>query len=425
MGFKVGFFGSFYPLVDRLATTSTGLVYLFADSSQVDKIELFSPVGSIIPPELETNKIRLNPLWCYNSVLSLIRTFFLMRKKRKTIDTYFFNIYLTSFGTSRLANFVGLLIPPLLSRLTHREVIVYMHNFIETQDVDRLGYNGKSFSKRIARILEKVIAINTNLVVPLPSQSAKLRGIFRKAPRDIVIPYVEGLFSFLHLKTLGQKRLRKTNDLFNILLFGSWGPQKNLKDALSTIGELFSEGMEANVVVAGSVNSGFPYYLESIEHVWKKLPANMVTFRMNVPEEEIPGLFQETDLLFLPYNATGGYSAVMNVGALYGVKMLAYDLPELREFSSLIESDCVFVDPKDHEALKSALRVAISARKQFSNKDNNTIETRLGRTFHEFNKFVSLMSERNKWRAIEEGKAHIVRDEIDTNQEESIRGAGP
>ena len=41
-GIRLGFFGSFYPLVDRLSTTSTGLVALLSMSGKIEKVIVFT-----------------------------------------------------------------------------------------------------------------------------------------------------------------------------------------------------------------------------------------------------------------------------------------------------------------------------------------------------------------------------------------------
>lgn len=83
---------------------------------------------------------------------------------------------------------------------------------------------------------------------------------------------------------------------------------------------------------------------------------------MNVSDDVLYELFTESELLFLPYNAAGGYSAVMNVGALYGMRMVAYDIPELREFRNVIGPDCEFVDTTSRKAVKTTLINSIGKR---------------------------------------------------------------
>ena len=362
-GITIGFFGSFYPLVDRLSTTSTGLVALFSMSEKIEKVIVFSPQSSVLLNGLDSKKIRMVPSWKYDSVISLLKTLFKMIRMRQDVDIYFFNIFLTSFGSSRKANVTGLLLPILLARLTGKRVCTYMHNFIETQNIEKLGYRRTWWAIKIANLLERLIAHNTLLLVPLKSQRTVLETILHTRVHNVVIPYVEGLCSFMCRPNVGSN-FRKGNGVVpTFLLFGSWGPQKDLEGALTIFGELSSEGNDLQVVVAGKVNSNFPGYDRKIENVIDDFPVKNVNWTKNVPEENVSELFYGSDVLFLPYNAAGGYSAVMNVGAFYGIKVVAYDIPELREFDSIIKAGCVFVDPSDHASIKlTLLKTAEEAR---------------------------------------------------------------
>ena len=364
-GITVGFFGSFYPLVDKLATTSTGLVTLFSMSEKIEKIMVFSPLSSIAPIGVDITKVSVIPSWRYDSVISLLKTLSKMIKMKEDVDVYFFNIFLTSFGSSRRANVTGLLLPTLLAKLTGKRVCTYMHNFIETQDIEKLGYERKWLSTKIASMLERLIASNSSLIVPLESQRLTLESLFRTKVHSVIIPYVEGLCSFISNPDAECNSMNGGDRLHNFLLFGSWGPQKNLGGALTIFRELIREGKNIQVVIGGGANSNFSGYDRKIEKIIADFPINRIKWIKDVPEGSVSELFYSSDVLFLPYNAAGGYSAVMNVGAFYGIKMVAYDVPELREFDAIINAGCVFVDPSDHDAVKKTLiKAAEDARNE-------------------------------------------------------------
>ena len=390
-GVTVGFFGSFYPMVDRLSTTSTGLVALFSMSEKIEKVIVFSPQSSVLSNGLDSKKIRMIPSWKYDSVTSLIKTLFKMIKMKKYVDIYFFNIFLTSFGSSRKANVTGLLLPILLARLTGKRVCTYMHNFIETQNIEKLGYRKTWWATKIANLLERLIAHNTLLLVPLKSQRTVLETILHTKVHDVVIPYVEGLCSFMCSPNVGPDSRKGNGVAPTFLLFGSWGPQKDLEGALTIFSELSSEGYDLQVVVAGKVNSNFPSYSRKIENFINDFPVKNVKWTKNVPEENISELFYSSDVLFLPYNAAGGYSAVMNVGAFYGIKMVAYDIPELREFNSIINAGCVFVDPSDNASIKrTLLKTAEEAWAESSSTRQNP-KTKLQESLYAIENLISII----------------------------------
>lgn len=358
---RLGLFGSFYPFVDRLSTTTTGLVTLLGMSDKVESLFVFCPTNSSMPAAVEIPKIKLIPSWKYDSVFSLIKTMYEMMKMRGVVDIYVFNIFLTSFGRSKVTNAIGLLIPTLISRLSGKRVCTYLHNSIETQDVEKLGYKDTWFVKKVASRLEWLIARNTLLIVPLKSQASILESMFRTSVRSLAVPYVEGINGFISNSNENMEFGRWERRTFNYLLFGSWGPQKDLNGALKIFKEVLDEGHEIHVIVAGNANSNFPHYTEEIERLIGLFPAPNIEWIKAVPEELVPALFLNSDVLFLPYRAAGGYSAVMNVGAFYGIKIVAYDIPELKEFDSMIKAGCTFVDSQQPDELK---RVLISAAQE-------------------------------------------------------------
>ena len=354
-GLRVGFFGSFYPHVDRLSTASTGLVTLLSMSEKIEKISVFSPLLSSTPNGLSTSKIRIIPSWSYDDPLSLIKTVIKMIKMKSDIDVYIFNIFLTSFGRSRIANVTGLLLPVLLSKLTHKRVCTYMHNFIETQDIEKLGYEKKWLATRVASLLERRIANNTLLFVPLESQRLTLEALFHSKVNSVLIPYVEGVCSFIcKVDELHELKSDDTKPL-SFLLFGSWGPQKDLEGALRIFKELIDEGNDIRITVSGNINNNFPHYEKKIERIMAQLPSKYIMWIKDVPERMVQSLFVDSDVLFLPYNAAGGYSGVMNVGAFYDMQMVSYDVPELREFDLIIGAGCTFVDPSQPVEVKRVL----------------------------------------------------------------------
>ena len=312
------------------------------------------------------------------------------------VDVYLFNIFLTSFGKTRKANVTGLLLPPLLAKLTGKRVCTYMHNFIETQDIEKLGYKKKWLPTKIASLLERLIANNTLLLVPLKSQGLTLEAQFHTKVHNLVVPYVEGISSFMSSSGALYDAKRENNAPLSFLLFGSWGPQKDLDGALNIFRELIAERKNIKVIIGGKVNSNFPSYALEMEKIISDFPINRISWIRNLPETLVSELFSQSDVLFLPYKAAGGYSAVMNVGAFHGIKMVAYDIPELRELDTIISAGCIFVDHSDRDAVKKSLiRVAEEARQE-RNSNNCDLKTKLHKSLVAIDDLIGvMMSDKN------------------------------
>lgn len=355
---RLAFFGAFYPAVHNLATTSNGLVQSLLSSPRISGLRVFCQEGGRTPPNWSESKLTVSPAFADDDPVSLLRGLGRLVADRGEVDVYFFNLHLTGFGRSRIANAVGLMIPVGVSLASRRPTFVYMHNLIETEDVSRLGYSVSRPTRFIVRLIEKLIQKTTHLIVPLPSQSAKAERSIGSPIGQFVLPYAEGLLGLAQVSSLADAPVQSASALTgipNVLLFGAWGPQKDLLGAIAALEQVVSAGRAIHVQIAGPINMHFPDYAAQIRELEDRLPHDRFEFLGECPEEQIGQLFSTADLVVLPYNATGGYSAVMNVAAAFGCRMIAYDLPTLREFANEIKTDVTFIKPGDLRAFASAV----------------------------------------------------------------------
>jgi len=351
---SVSFFGTFYPEHDLVGSVSTGLVRFLSESDGIDRIRVFAQRGAAFPQGwgVPTERMQLIPTWQPDRPLSLVRALVSLFRAGKLSDIYLFNMHMTYCGRSRIANGIGLLLPVIVRFLTRRPVVTYMHNLLETQDVISLGYYPSLWTKLIVKLLEFNLVRNTRLIVPLQSQAQAIARAFNRKVDVLPLPNIEGAWSVASsnitdaTRNLGEVR---------VLLFGNWGPAKDLPGALASLDALRAKGYRISVTVAGSYGS---HHLE-----WKQRLAELrdfyskrgFSFLSTVPEDEVFGLFMRNDVLLLPYNSTGGYSGVMNLGSLSGASIIAYDLPQLREYEGILRSGTQFISPQSVTDLARAL----------------------------------------------------------------------
>jgi len=355
----VGFFGSFYPRFQRSANSSTGMVLGLAGSAYVEEIYAFVPEGSVTPEFSDQEKIRRLNVWSHDDPVSLIRATLRMAEKRRSIDVYLFNMYVTSFGRSKLSNAVGLSIPLAVRLLSHRRVVVYMHNFVETEDYRVLGYQPSRFQLMAARLLETLLIRGTKVVVPLRSQKLTMDKATGGNVGVAFLPYVESFLSLLRAVHDGRDPPKyPQSESLRFLLFGSWGPGKDLEGILQAFGRLRRAGLRFRVTLAGSVNDNFPEYRKRFGELIDRYRSLDLDVRQDIAEDEVLSLFNEHDVLVLPYRATGGYSGAMNAAAPSGIPMVAYDLPQLRESALILSVVPRFVACEDPNALVAILNEA-------------------------------------------------------------------
>ena len=370
---RLGLFSSFYPRVDRVAPAGTGMVLLLSQASEVERVTCYVPFGSSVPESHDTSKVVLKSSWAYDDPVSLIRTIFHMILDSRSTDLFIFNIYLTSFGDGAISNGIGLLLPIVLARVSRARVLVYMHNLVETQELESLGYGKRKASAWIASIIERLLVSSVRVVVPLRAQSKCLMDAHGWRLPSLILPYIDGVSGVSRSVPHAAPPPRGASEHLRVLLFGAWGPQKDLEGAVSMLSEISSSGFPLEVLIAGSLNSGFKSRKDEYLRVLSRLPRGLFSFYGNLPFSDVPPesvqqLMHSVDVLLLPYNAAGGYSSIMSIAALHGLPIISYDVAQLREFDGEIQAGTIFIAPRDAGGLLQALH-KVKSRKRATDAD--------------------------------------------------------
>jgi glycosyltransferase involved in cell wall biosynthesis len=351
MAMRIGLVGEFYPKIDKSGTFTAGLAYLLPRMEEIEHLRIYAPEGARISPLMNADRITLVPVWRRNSPLSIVRALARIYRERKQVDAYLFNMIFTTFGETPLANALGVLFPVLVSVLTRKRVVVYAHSFLETQDVTRLGFRPGRAAKFVAHLLTSLVLRTTRVVVPMRFQKELLERTFHHPVVQVFIPYLDGLM-VANDPAIDPAKVALSKEKVRLLLFGAWSPQKDLTGSLKILRQALHDGLPATVRIAGSVNVNFPEYQQELQHFVEGLPSGSTETMFDVPDEKIPEVMGSCDILLLPYNGSGGYSGAMNMGRLYGLSVLAYDLPELHECDAELGAHTTFMTPGDAAPLE-------------------------------------------------------------------------
>jgi len=340
------------------------MAFLLANHEAISSVVVFAQVGAVLPRELKSAIARLVPVWNPRNPLSFLSSLRSLVSAAEVVDVYLFNIYLTSFGRGYLTNALGLLLPTCVARLSGRPVFVYMHNLLETQEIEKLGYRPSLPVRTIVRRLESGLLTSTTMLVPLESQSRTIAQDYGVSPIPIFLPYIDIAFSATattRIQDQGRSKPTEANRgrVARILMLGSWGPQKDLIGALRVLRKLRQTGRVFHVTIGGEANKNFPVYATRLREYALEFGDEDFTFLGHVPDSDLPVLLSEHDILLLPYTATGGQSGVLNLGAFAGLELVAYDLPQLRETATVLGCEVTFVDAHDPSALQRAIDVSI------------------------------------------------------------------
>jgi glycosyltransferase involved in cell wall biosynthesis len=352
---RLAIFGTFYPQFQYAGNSTTGIVILAGRIPSVDRLVVFCQAGARAPEGAARAKLDLRPVWRHDDPVSLVGAGLALLRALRRLDGVVFNTYVTAFGRSGLANAVGLLLPPFVASLSRRPVVVYMHNFVETQDVRALGYAPGRGDRTAAQWLERLLLRRCRVVVPLVSQQTRLSATFGQGPDVEYLPYIEAVASLTAGPAVPSRPAADPGRL-RLLVFGSLGPQKDIPGFLRTLNEVAGDfPLPIEVTVAGGVNARFPSSRSEVDAAVSTATDLKVTRVEGVDDEAVLALLRGYDGMVLPYNATGGMSGAMNVAALAGVPVIAYDLPQLREQADLLRLDAAFVQKGSPSALRAAL----------------------------------------------------------------------
>jgi glycosyltransferase involved in cell wall biosynthesis len=354
---RIAVFGTFYPVHQYAGCSTTGIVLALAIGGRTDRITVYCQRGARLPPSVSADRVVLRPVWSQDDPGSLLRALLEILRDRQEFDLLLVNTYVTAFGRRSASNVAGMLLPTLAAVGGRRPVTTYLHNLVETQDVEALGYSPGRFARAVARALEWGVLRSGTAVVPLEHQARRIRTVFGTPVTSLLLPYVEGVASVLALPTDRAVDLGPADAPTRLLIFGSIGPQKDIVGVLRRLDGLAQRaGRTAVVTLAGTVNPRFPDARKELDQLLPQLRSLSVVQAGPVSEDEVVPFLLRHDAVLLPYHATGGISGVLNLAALAGLDVIAYDHPQLREQAERLGVPVHFVDPDSDASIVAALR---------------------------------------------------------------------
>lgn len=337
---KIAYVGDFLNHGKSLATAGTSIVFLLSMMEEIETIDVYCPienksVESITLP----SKVRVIETYRYDKASSLVK---LLGIQHSSYDKIIFNLLPTAFGSSSITNAFGICIPIILVRLFRmNSVEVVYHNSAFTNDIRKLGYTSiyDRFRSRMLRIIEASIFKNVPTFVLLKIYKDQIHTALKKDKvRYLNAKYLEAIATVFLNNMHGMDiiSLGKDKNIPNILLHGSWGPQKNIELGIETLDRIRKDGVDFNLVITGGMNHHFPEYEKHFMEILDKY--NFAEcYKGPVTEKEIFTLFTTSDMLLLPYNTPGGHSGVLEQAMFFEVPTIAIDFPEYREQSEGVE----------------------------------------------------------------------------------------
>ena len=331
---RIAYVGDFINHGKSYAATGTPIVFLLSMMEEVESIDVYCPVeNEHVEPITILPKIRLIETYRYDKVSSLMK---LLGIGHSSYDKIIFNLLPTAFGSSSITNAFGICIPIILVKFLkmHNVEIVY-HNSVFTNDIRKLGYASTydRFRSRILKIIERSMFKNVPTFVLLKMYRERIHSALKKdKARYLNAMYLDAITTvFLNnMQGMDKISVERSKNVPNILLHGSWGPQKNIELGIETLNKIRKDGIRFNLIITGGMNHHFPEYEKHFREILDKY--NFAgCYKGPVTEKEIFTLFTTSDLLLLPYNVPGGHSGVLGQAIFFGVPTIAIDFREHRE----------------------------------------------------------------------------------------------
>ncbi|MBX3082885.1 MAG: glycosyltransferase [Anaerolineae bacterium] len=326
-----------YHLVQQIATKPevTELIILG------DKVA--EPEGQLPP------NVRIERIWQYGDKFNNIRIVRALRRIRP--DIAWFNLQFTLFGADPLSATAGLL-TPLLTRLSGICSVVLMHNLMETTDLgSAVGVKSpvKEAIYRLGGALVTRALLSANLVTTtLPRYVEILR---KKYHVDDVILTPHGAFTESTLPHFAEVPSRV------LMTFGKFGTYKRVETLIEAYATLRESGTTCKLVIAGSDSPNSPGYLEEVRQRYLHVPD--ITFTGYVAEDEVPRLFNDSQIVVLPYNSTTGSSGVLHQAGSYGKPVV---MPRIGDLAELTDSEgfgAVYFTPDDVQSMAASIKALL------------------------------------------------------------------
>lgn len=332
---NIAYFGNIVGHGTALSQWGTGFIILASRIDFVKSIDIFCQRSEDSQPMGDYgHKIRIFESFRPNKPINILSI--LSKFKRSNYDLIIFNLIPTTFGNRNTTNIISLLMPLMTKYLTKKNVRMIYHNSIITNDPGKLGYSGIFNRLRISllRQLEIQLFRRVDVQVLLRAYKTTIDTAVPKNKVEVFEPrYLEGIPS-LHINknlTSDIATIRSTDGVPRVLLYGHWGPQKDLELALKSLQMARELNLNFHLTIGGGLNANFPKYKVEFDNLLESHSNIINSYTGFVPEKDVQELFLQSDVLLMPYNTPGGQSGVLETAALFGLDILAIDFPEYRE----------------------------------------------------------------------------------------------
>ena len=285
-----------------------------SDSHAFDRISILAGASNGSSPSFDIPDLEVEYPWQLDhadSGKNIIATL-----KQKKPDVVWFNLGVSAFGKSPLANLSGFSAVDRAKKLGIPTVVT-LHEVVELSDLNALQAPGGIFAKMGARLITRMALQADVICLTLRHYTDWLADI-DPHKRSIHIP----IGSYHKPDVLTQPGGEE------LLFFSTFAPFKGIETLIAAFEKLLPEKPNLMLTIAGAEHHRFPGYAQSL--IEKYNAVKNIRWLVDVPEEAVQSIFERASIVVLPYSASTGSSSVLYQAATWGRPIIASDLPELR-----------------------------------------------------------------------------------------------
>ncbi|MEJ1154500.1 glycosyltransferase [Microbacterium sp. Mu-86] len=349
---NIGFVSAFPPGQNSLNEYGYHFVSHLSRHERVKTVTLFAD-ETVDGPPTPMRGVDEIVAWRFNALGNPVRLLRAIRKARP--DALLFNLQFATFGDTRVAGALGLLVPA-LARLTRIPVGVILHNLADNVDMQDAGFAGSALAAKVmklaGRVLTRALLKADYVALTIPRYVEFVRESY--GARNVLLS-PHGSFEEIAVPSFSVPDGDRT-----ILAFGKWGTYKTVDVLIEAYRQLRDRGYrDLRLVIAGTDSPNAPGYLASIAEENSDLEG--LEFTGYVAESDVAGLFGNAEVVAFPYTSTTGSSGVLHQAGEYG---RAAVLPRIGDLVDIIEEEGFageYFEPGDTQSLVNALATVLDS----------------------------------------------------------------
>ncbi|MCX6081548.1 MAG: glycosyltransferase [Chloroflexi bacterium] len=264
-------------------------------------------------------------------------------------DIVWFNLGASVFGRSPLANISGFLMPIWASHQGF-PTITTLHELVELADLRALKAPGGLLAPLGAHLLTS-IALQADVICLTMQHYTDWISQKYKHKQPVHIPI--GAYRQPELLPASVSPSRE------LLFFSTLAPFKGLEILLQAFQSLQAYYPDLRLTIAGAEHARFPGYASQLRQSYGQLQT--IRWLGQVPETQVRALFENAQIICIPYTASTGSSSVIYQAAMWGRPVVASDLPEARAGAGEAGLDVAFFQNGSSVSLADKLRLLLDA----------------------------------------------------------------